>query len=604
MPSQEMWPSRFPAHIRVFDRPSLFADSQSVCVEISGAGLSRVSVSVHDIEGTVAYQMHNVDTLKAVTNRPGLSWSIENQDQPPIRVELCFATLRRLETFLFALSFVRYTNGSSSMAISSVGLSRTSRAIAAADDAYLGILSESFVSIRGIPRVKCPISRLPFELVSYILLLCAPHRPADRLVAPLRWLQVCSRWRTIASDTAGLWREPVFTLSRSFFAARGNHEAQLTTWMRRAKSSIKLSLIVGDAQYLPHEIFDIAQHNPSLYSQVYSLHICSPLSQLCNLLRGATGSDTTTLHSVSLLISNCNSTQSLPHVQLFRSAPRLRKLTIEAEGFLIDRQLSDKLLAFPWSQLTELTLKLELEISTWILIFSQCSALHSASFIVRNEGPEPYYPTVPVTYHDLESLRVSFRGFFEPTFFTHLLFPAIQTLHVSGLVDPPRPTPVLPHLTTLRNLSLDVPGLAPRLLENIVDTHPSLEHLGFIMDDEVSYYSVVIRRLQNSGLRTLTVSTPYEDSFPELALFVTYIKAWAIQQALAGRHFRLFGKTKVLTALKNALAPVVEVQAMTEFDPVVDAFDDPFTIFPYSRMTSLSVRRRATARNTYLDLDT
>ncbi|KAJ7922102.1 hypothetical protein B0H13DRAFT_2317704 [Mycena leptocephala] len=376
-----------------------------VTIRISGVGIKALT-------------LHDLDTINdAEIDRTALSWTVRpgsrHRAQLPTRLELRFATLRLLESFLFALSYVRYTASTSNHSVSIVKARRV--VLAEADDSYLDNLSEIFLDMRASPADNCLIHSLPLK--SYPL--------SSSSALPKIRLGVCSRWRTIATETAGLWRIPSFALGPSFFGHRDNHHAQMALWLARAKSSaIILSLTVEDVQYLPHETFDVGQNNLAFFAPVHTLRISSPHSQLYDLL-GAGGSLMPALRSLSLFILRWDPSK---WTRLCQSAPLLRDLTIQAEGLIVSLRLSPGFIsAFQWSQLTVLTLKLDLGISVWVLLFSQCTSLRTGRFIVWNEGPDPHYPAVPIALNHLESLRVTFRGACDLTFFDHLTFPRFKS---------------------------------------------------------------------------------------------------------------------------------------------------------------------------------
>ncbi|KAJ7200042.1 hypothetical protein B0H12DRAFT_1244528 [Mycena haematopus] len=521
----------------------------------------------------------NVDTLDAIVDEVTLSWTVESTSPRPRRLELRFATLRQLKSFVFALCFSlgEYLQGGQSCG------GRYRRLLPRK-------LEEIFVQLRSKAQAaQYSFNALPVELIAEIFLFCAPSvcRP-DRLSAPLILLQVCSMWRSIAAVTAALWRTPSFSLNRSFIDNQDNHRFQIASWFTRAKSTaIALSLTVEEALSLTHESLA-----PFLFELVRTLHISSPHSQLYKLFEGSGGS--TALESITLTISAPHLEWAL-HVHLCLSAPLLRNLTIHAERLFISAQLSPTtfVASFPWSQLTVLNLKLFLGTSVWISVFSQCRLLRIAHFVVWDDGSELLYPAAPVALEHLESLRLIFRGgFCETDFFDHFAFAALHTLHITGLMSPHRHTAFMPTLTNLRALFLDVPGLAPSVLQSILGLHPRLEQFSFVMLAP-SPYAPVLQQLQHDfRLRSLTISSSWED---DPTAFTTQIAPWAIHQAsVFESDFRLFGRAEVLDALKNALTEVGDVEAVEEFT-VADP-DHPFAIFPYSRTISLVVRRRRHAR--------
>ncbi|KAJ7432486.1 hypothetical protein B0H11DRAFT_2260560 [Mycena galericulata] len=612
MSTEENWPFCIAAQIHI-SRPgttSLFP-SKSVRAFVSCADLSYLSIRLEDVSDNFLL-LPSVDTVDdANIDRPNLSWSVStrywtcSRDLPKglIDIHLRFATLKQLETYLFALSYVRYIQDLSSMGLSS-SLAKARSIVTTADDSYLKDLCDTFIEMRMIRSHACTMNDLPTEVISHIFLHCAaaqdlPHRFA----IPLLLLQTCSRWRIIAIGTASLWRGPSFALGTRYFADRDNHLAQMALWLTRAKSSsISLSLAVDDAPYTSDEIFDVSRYSPSLFSCVQTLHISSPQSQLFHLLRGDTGGPgpvMPALESASIIISRWD-LRCWPFRSQFCSlAPVLSNLTIAsrwladpAHPLHIDRGF---ITAFPWSQLTNLTIQIDIGIFVWISIFSQCTSLCTGRFIVGVDSRDSHdYPTRPVTFDHLESLRVTFRGLCTMSSISHLAFPAIQHLHIAGFIslDAYAQTVFISHVPTLRTLFLDVEDLPPALLQSLIQSHPNLEQVSFIVDRNPDDYASVFQQLQADRLRMLTISTPMGDDIQDLHRFATHATALAIHQASSvGGEFCLFGNATVLAALTAGLEGVESIEVLPDSRRNVDDFRDPFAIFPYSRMGFLRVRR-------------
>ncbi|KAJ7464954.1 hypothetical protein B0H11DRAFT_1922375 [Mycena galericulata] len=607
MSSSVTWPFSIVTqiHMSLPGEPSLFSPSQSIQAFVSGAGLSHVSIRFQDIQNSISFTMLSVDTLDADIDRTTRSWSISTSSwecprqlaQLPIRIVLDFVTHKQFDCFLFALSYVRFIDGRSSLGIFSPNLGQARDIVVADTDGASSVetLSQHFVSMRGAPGDKCSVHTLPVELISLIFLHCASsdnHR--DRIATPLLLLRICSFWRAIAVQTAELWRKPSLALGPSYLADRDNYHLQVASWLTRAKSSpITLYLVLAADEQLPHETFDLAVHHPSLFGRVQTLHISSPQSQLCNLLGGAGGPAMSLLESVSLVISSWDLRSWPSGVQFCGSAPLLSHLKIEAGRFASSMRLNPGFAqAFPWSQLTTLIMQMDLGISIWISVFSQCTSLVTGRFIVWNDGIDV---RTPFTLLHLTSLRVTFRHFCHTRFFEHFAFPAIQHLHLAGIMPStiqPQTAAFIPQLTTLRTLILDIVELPLPLLCTLIRSNPKLEQLGFFVDDDSGQYAPLFRQLQQDyRLRTLTIALG--DAVEDQALFAKHATTWAIQQASAtDSEFRLLGSLDILQVVVAALAHVVAVKVSIDANFEADDFYDPFAISPYSRERFLSVRRR------------
>ncbi|KAJ7464950.1 hypothetical protein B0H11DRAFT_1922371 [Mycena galericulata] len=614
MSSSVTWPFSIVTqiHMSLPGEPSLFSPSQSIQAFVSGAGLSHVSIRFQDIQNSISFTMLSVDTLDADIDRTTRSWSISTSSwecpcqlaQLPIRIVLDFVTHKQFDCFLFALSYVRFIDGRSSLGIFSPSLGQARDIVVANTDGASSVetLSQHFVNMRGAPGDKCSVHTLPVELISLIFLHCTPFG-CHRFETPLLLLRICSRWRIIAIQTPGLWRNPSFVVGLPYLGHRDNHSSQMALWLARAKSAaITLSLAVDEEEYLPHETFDLVRHNPSICHLVRTLHISSPQPQLCNLLGGADGPIISTLQSLCLVISRWSLGSWAVGDQFCRSAPLLRELKIEAGGIggFVLAPLSDAgfITAFPWFQLTTLSLQMVLGTSTWIAVFSQCTSLQIGRFVLMND--RHHNPRVPVTFQHLESLRVTFWRF-DSAFFEHLTLPSLQELHVSAFMDTERhyKTAFIPRFPALHTLNMDVVDLPQAVLEALVHSHSKLEQLSFFVDGDPERYAPMFQQLHRCyRLRTLTVSIGDDlqdwDEFPERAT------AWALQQVSATDcEFRLLGSKTILDAMIDALAQVGAVEATMKPNPDVD----PFVITFYPRQRFLSVARREAATSPIISVE-
>ncbi|KAJ7836934.1 hypothetical protein B0H13DRAFT_2368459 [Mycena leptocephala] len=535
----------------------------------------------------------NVDTVKAVhIDKETRSWTLTAEGS---RITLCFDTVRIFNAFLFAICFSRWFHPCTPAPAIMDYLSKARHALVSEPDHhYLITLSRIFVEMRAkVFRARCRIDSLPVEVMSLIFLFCN-----EELSPPLLLSQVCSRWRTIATETPRLWRTPSFVLGLPFFRNRDSHQAYMAAWLERAGViPVSLSLTVPDIEYLPHQVADVTQYNPRFFDRMHNLRVTSPPLQLSNLLGGAAGHAMPELRSVSMNMAHWNPRQWPSDARLFRRAPVLRDLTIDAQGPIMGQRPGPGFMtAFPWSQLTTLTLKLPWGISSWYSVLGECKSLCIGRFIIRHADPLPFYPREPLVLNCLESLRFTFKGSYDLSFLGRLVAPAIQSLHVTGCIRKPLDVtkPFVPAFRTLKTLHLDVPDLPPRLLKNTVAPLLALERFSFILDDEVVAYTEVFELLLARQLWTLAITIAVEEK--ELDVFIQNVAGWAVQQTRTyDREFRLHSTTKVHHALKEALADEDGVQVRTGFAPDADGvdFDDPFDIFPCTRQDFVSVRRRA-----------
>ncbi|KAJ7177698.1 hypothetical protein C8R46DRAFT_1212439 [Mycena filopes] len=586
MSGLQNWPLSIPLRIHILPMP-LF--SPDCVVFVSGAGPSHLALEVDSNCPDIQKVLPPIDSINDTEiDKENLSWTLLAGHNQSILFKLHFPTLRVLEAFLFALCFVRYIHAKE---LSALSFTKAHNAIlTAANDRYLQDLTGIFVDLRTTnAEVNCPIHRLPVEVVSEIFLLCPSDTQPDRFGSPLVLLQVCAGWRTVAIDTSGLWRTASFVLGRSFLAHDKNHHVQMASWLARAKApTATLSIAVDESYDVLHKAFRMARYNPSLFASVRILRISSPQSQLPNLLNGGPGSCMPALESLSLITPRWNLLQRPLH----RSTVRDQRV-LPAGLRLSTRRRPMLLTALPWSQLRTLIIQINIRFSAWLAIFSQCTSLRTARFVVWSDGP--HYPTVAVIFPHLETLSVTFRGICETGFFDHLAFPVLRELHIIGLPPAHPRVPLIPRFASLRTLSVEIPGLHPTLLERVVRSHPNLRQLAFIIDQYPAIYAPLFQLLRREyRLHTLTISTSIGDisRSGDLRRLTGHLMTWAIEQATLGCEFRLFGNTTALEAFKNVLLQAQNVEGKLKLYPAADDFDDPFGIFPYSRLIFFRVRHR------------
>ncbi|KAJ7197610.1 hypothetical protein GGX14DRAFT_574086 [Mycena pura] len=516
----------------------------------------------------------------------------------PNRVEIYFDDLKHLESYLFAISFVRTIEAESSIDIFSCNIERAHNSLTS-NDSYLEVLFAELAAVRSVLQSNSPFNRLPTELVSEIFTLFVMSSRDEPRTSLFRVMRVCSRWRAIAVTTPVLWRSPSFVLGPTF-CRNTNPDAsihQIVSWIARAKSTaVTVSLTVPDHEYLAAQFFDGSQFTPACFRHVGSLSLSSPQSQLLRLLgrgsNGCTTSDVYSFNTLSLTMPTLDMRRWPGSISLRRRAPSLRDLEIKAEETLSITSESTFLAGFPWDHLTTLRLQMVLSSSVWIPLFTQCVRLQSGSFIVSADRAK--YPRSPVILPELLSLRVSFRHRLDSRFFDHLIFPAIQNLHIAGFLDVNAHGLLLPQSTKLRVLILDVVDLPRMLLRQIVQAHKGLNKINVYVDDCTSNHCEVIFQAREEGhlqrLRSFTATTPMTSGPRDNEVLTSKVITWAKQATCANWVFFLFAPAEYLTDVECALRRETGLKTSQIFNPEVDNFDDPYDIFPFSRQLCLQAK--------------
>ncbi|KAJ6578135.1 hypothetical protein B0H19DRAFT_1062672 [Mycena capillaripes] len=447
------------------DKPkSLFAPYEHILVYVAGGSSERGRQRGGQKDGfRDAFEVLDIDTLLVDVDRPALSWSLARGSSPPI--ELFFIYVKELDDFLFCLSYVRLKQAHSLVEY-------VASQISPPEGKFQNSHVKEFFAMRATIYGIVPIHVLPAEILSEIFV----HHlslldKSDRTESILLLLRVCSKWRVVALETAGLWRSPSFTLGPSFF--RHNHRnscSQMLSWLKRAKSEMTLfSLTFDDSSYSATQALDASRFDPSLLGAIRALKLSSPQSQLHPFL----GHDLpifSSLETLSLSVPTLNLEPWPIYMKLCRSALMLRKLTIETECVYNPGLIS----AFPWARLTSLSMKIDLGISVWMPIFSQCISLQTGEFILWDDLYN--YPQHTVTFEFLVSFWVSFRHLCNTQFFAHFDLPVIRELHIAGLVAAGTKAPFMPTYSTLRVLILDI-ELPNNVLQQIIRAHLLLEQL-------------------------------------------------------------------------------------------------------------------------------
>ncbi|KAJ6497210.1 hypothetical protein C8R47DRAFT_1212747 [Mycena vitilis] len=552
----DSWPSRHYARVHTISAncKSLFAPHDDIIVEASGAGLSHVCLNLEALQSPCikgephTFHLNEVDTLHVDVDRTMFSWSFR-------KLTLSFPSLEQFDGFLFALSHIRVSQAYCPVGWSSLHEMPVERHLSEVD-------LKDFCVTRAAAYTHAHIHVIPAELLSEIFLSFSE--------SPLLLLQICSAWRAVALETPSLWCEPSFTLAPSFFHKSDpsftfdhrhhNTITQILSWLTRARSvPITLSLTCQALEGSSRQRFDRRRLAPLTFDTVKMLDLCCTQSQLLRFL-GGDAPMLRSLESLSIRMSKVDFHPRHHPFKLCRSAP-LRSLTIEAESFGAIGDQRSLVTAFRWSQLTALSLQVELQIYTWIPIFFQCLSLQTGNFILRQARHS--YPLDLTMFRDLVCLHISFKRVCDTRFLAHALFPALRELHVRGTMagDVDGATECIPVLPTLRVLILD--AVVPRVaLQRIILAHPQLEELSVLTLDGTMCPDIWGLR----NLRILTICASVSD--PDLVqTFVQDTAARVVQAVSAGCSLRIFAEEATLDSVRIALADEHRVKVSIHCDP-------------------------------------
>ena len=489
---------------------------------------------------------------------------MSNYDGVPLSVvvELVFPSVEHLDQYQYAISLVRLR---SSLRLPSRSSSfSTTFDLSRIKNEFL-MLSQSIYANSAL-LAQTPVHTLPPEILSLIFVFSrTPPEQCDLARSPLLFLWVCSRWRHVAIETPVLWRD--LSLNGR---CRPECWEQIFAWLTRAKTQhVALALTFSKWMSIPRQYL----HSSS--DAVRTLALSLDQSQLPTHF----GQLFPSLEVLSLKLS------SLSIVQFRMVAPLLRSLSITARWV---SNLNDGFLrAFPWSQLTTLDLRVQLGISSWIPIFTQCRELQFGRFQLWVDSRRYSMDTMTLPY--LTSLQISFRYVCDTRFLFHIALPAIQELHISGIFPTGLNSPLMPDYSTLHKLSLPA-ELPQRLLQPIVERHPNLEQLA-LFTDASSNIPLSIREGHLPKLSKLTISTYNVNTVDNIRSFAANTAQWFLTTALNGCTFRFFSRKVVLEQLHTILAQEQAMQTSIELDQSMEGFDDPL-LFPYDNF--LCVRRRQT----------
>lgn len=437
-----------------------------------------------------------------------------------------------------------------------------------------------------------PIRRLPANLLAAIFLHCLldNHTPKQDS-PPLLFLQVCQFWRSVAISHCQLWTQlAVFSNPRQGHVEQPSPDIRTFTeqWLRRA-GTLPLSL-----EFRPPPRF--RSRPEDLETIVTSILV--PFSGSCQILRLDILSVSPFNPFLTLPSSHLGQLESLElegnyhylSAPVFSSPPRLRKLSLTHVRFsqLQVPGVSRPFIAFPWVQLTHLTIVDEVNVNTWTSILVHCLNLQHGVFCLKRPTNNPAVLSNPpvhlpqLHYLDVEtadgSTFMDLCGLRLPSL-THLCLrylgqsrllhgiapqmPCLEHLCLIG-AKPSHPIEFLKAVPTVSNFqiigcpSLPSPSHAMSLLEALI---PSLERRS---------HPILLPKLNTLSLESLTLSEPMGKLLSKLAisrgpnsanmmpLQDISVRVYNIRERLKGRIeelFTTFGGRLDLKELQGSTPP-------------------------------------------------
>ncbi|KAF9457322.1 hypothetical protein BDZ94DRAFT_237462 [Collybia nuda] len=302
------------------------------------------------------------------------------------------------------------------------------------DNLYLQLKAKNdrISTLRGMVS---PLKHFPNELISQVF----EDYNVDLPQPPWLLGHICSRWREVALSTPNLWSSITVQL-RDTFPRYSNFDKEKVLFTRSAKGLVSCTLV-------------LSRPTPSIYYFLplfikHANHIRHLiLDSVDAFLPLLTLAETVTLYSLEELdlnffpqgsgmifaITRAGEEPRYNSINLFKSTPHLRRVTIRTGGYdqwdfpnIIPLQL-------PWGQLTHLFLSPYLDIQYTLLstVLQLCKNLSHCRFHIP---PDDRFPTLftPIELQNLEVLEImhGYRPEIEhaSNFLQYLLLPSLKRL--------------------------------------------------------------------------------------------------------------------------------------------------------------------------------
>ncbi|KAJ7209063.1 hypothetical protein C8J57DRAFT_1609915 [Mycena rebaudengoi] len=290
-----------------------------------------------------------------------------------------------------------------------------------------------------LKSILSPVRRVPPEILGELFQLSVElcREDVDYSIdnsqqSPLLLSHVSSLWQRVALDTPRLWehltlKHPRFSMKpRLADLVDRSHPHRLMVSLRLEDPlSLPQSNVFQDMISLP--AFNERVKDLTLYTcnQVFHEFVDNPEPSFPHLSRLA----------LDIAMKRSSSPPSLSSVmELFRLAPQLTNLHVQCTWSPSARVITEPFAPrFPWSQLADLILWVDLELHVARFLLSQCSELRNCLFSSLRCG-SPIVNLVPPSHPrlKLENLTAVFLQPFASTaaLYTDFNFPDLRSLHI------------------------------------------------------------------------------------------------------------------------------------------------------------------------------
>ena len=283
----------------------------------------------------------------------------------------------------------------------------------------IDLLSQKSAFARN-SALNSSIGNLPVDLWAQIFLFCLPDEEfiiPDPLQAPLLLCQVCSSWRTVATNTSLLWSN--LSIRQSW--RRHVWKSSLESWLTRAKTtSLHLDISITESNVDDH-IFKLIVSSADRW-----YHLRLGVSN--QLLRSVLNRRMPKLHTLEF--SSMNPIASLV-------IPKAHVPSLSTVSFLT-QPLFTQPFSLPWTQLTSLSSLCWLNIDQHIDILRRCPNLEvyrMSVFHIFDDPPSGHYTPLVVKHLKVLGI-VAYFGRVMGEFLSRLQLPSLIELTFAAAIVP------------------------------------------------------------------------------------------------------------------------------------------------------------------------
>ncbi|KIM40330.1 hypothetical protein M413DRAFT_73850 [Hebeloma cylindrosporum] len=220
--------------------------------------------------------------------------------------------------------------------------------------------------------LNSPTGNLPLDLWAQIFLLCLPDQDfiiPDPLQAPLLLCQVCSSWRTVATNTSFLWSN--LSIRQSW--RRHIWKSSLESWLTRSGNTFLQLDISITANNVDDHIFKLIVSSAERW---YHLRI----SVTDQLLRSLLNRRMPNLHTLEFSSTYPIASLVIPNAHI----PSLKSVS------LLTKPLFIQPISLPWTQLTSLSSVCWLNVEQHLDIIRKCPNLEVYHMAVIHIDGDPH----------------------------------------------------------------------------------------------------------------------------------------------------------------------------------------------------------------------